>query len=88
MTILKNNVIHELVGLNTEIVKSSNNEITGKTGIIINETKNMFLLKTKFGLKQIPKHHNSWKFIVDNNQVIIDGNTLTKRPHDIVEIVI
>lgn len=86
MNSLKNNVTHEFTGLTTEIVKSTNNEIIGKTGIVMNETKNMFVLKTKFGEKHIQKNHSTWKFSVNNNHIIIDGKLLTKRPSDRLEI--
>ena len=86
MTESKNNIIHEFIGLTTEIVKSTNKQIIGQTGVIINETKNMFLLKTKFGLNQIPKDCIVWKFSVNNNEVTIDGKLLTKRPHERLEL--
>ena len=33
---------HEFIGLETQIVKSSNSEVVGLNGTIINETKSMF----------------------------------------------
>ena len=86
MTILKNNTVYEFIGLTTEIIKSTNKQIVGKTGIIINETKNMFLLKTKFGTKHISKNHNSWKFFLNNDQIVIHGNILTKRLYNRLEV--
>ena len=38
---------HEFIGLNTKIVESSNPQIIGLNGIIIDETKSMFTLNTK-----------------------------------------
>jgi len=83
---LTNNIIHEFIGLTAEIIESTNKQIIGQRGIVMNETKNMFLLKTKFGLKQIPKNYNVWKFFTDNDQVVINGSSLIKRPHDRLEI--
>jgi len=41
--ITKENIIsHELIGLKTEIIDSSNKEILGLNGTIIDETKSMF----------------------------------------------
>jgi len=83
---LTNNITHEFIGLTAEIVESTNKQIIGQRGIVMNETRNMFLLKTKFGLKQIPKDCNIWKFFANNDQIIINGNLLIKRPHDRLEI--
>ena len=82
---LRNN-IQELIGLRTEIMKSTNKQIIGQKGIIVDETKNTFMLKTKFGLKQIPKDCNTWKFSVNNNEIIVNGDLLTKRSYDRLEI--
>jgi len=84
---LVNNTIHEFIGMFTEIISSTNMESIGQTGMVMNETKNMFLLKTKFGLKHIPKDCNTWKFFVNNKKIIINGNTLTKKPYDRLEII-
>ena len=80
----KNNLIHEFTGMKAQIIKSTNKQIIGQSGIIINETKNMFLLKTKFGLKQIPKSESTWKFITNRNEITINGNLLLKRPYEIL----
>ena len=46
---------HEFIGLNTQIINSSNQEVIGLNGTIINETKSMFTINTEKGLKNIPK---------------------------------
>ena len=46
---------HEFIGLNTQIINSSNQEVIGLNGTIINETKSMFTINTKKGVKNIPK---------------------------------
>ena len=81
--ITENNLhVHEMIGLKSEIVKSSNSEIIGLKGTIVNETKNMFTLETKFGMKSIPKDHNTWRISFNQNKKEIEGNTLLKRPHE------
>ena len=81
--ITENNIhVHEMIGLESEIVKSSNPEILGLNGTIINETKNMFTIETKSGIKNIPKEHNTWKVSFNENQKEINGDTLLKRPHE------
>jgi ribonuclease P protein subunit POP4 len=73
---------HEFIGLNTKIVDSTNSQIIGLNGTIINETKSMFTLNTIKGIKLIPKAYNSWKFSVNNQQITVDGSKIQKRPFD------
>ena len=86
MTELRNSTIHEFIGLTTKIVQSTNKQIIGITGTIVYETKNMFQLKTKFGLKQIPKNNNIWEFPMNDNKMTVNGNLLAKRSYDRLEI--
>ena len=73
---------HEFIGLDTQITDSTNSEIIGLNGTIINETKSMFTLNTVRGTKLIPKSNNTWKFNVNNQQITIDGSKIQKRPFD------
>ncbi|HJJ22695.1 MAG TPA: ribonuclease P protein subunit [Nitrosopumilus sp.] len=73
---------HEFIGLHTEIIQSSNPEIIGLNGRIVNETKSMFTINTKNGMKSISKSKNSWKFSIENKDVVVDGSKITKRPFD------
>ena len=74
--------IHEMIGLRTEITHSSNNQVIGLNGIIVDETKNMIMLKTQNGIKKFPKINNTWKFFLKNDQEKIEGSFLSKRPFD------
>jgi ribonuclease P protein subunit POP4 len=73
---------HEFIGLNTQIVNSSNQQVVGLNGTIINETKSMFTINTKKGIKNIPKSTNDWKFIVQNKEITINGPKIAKRPFE------
>lgn len=73
---------HEFIGLHTEIVKSTNLQVIGLNGRIINETKSMFTINTEKGIKSIAKSINNWKFSIENKDVIIEGSKITKRPFD------
>ncbi len=73
---------HEFIGLNTQIVNSSNQQVIGLNGTIINETKSMFTINTKKGIKNIPKSTNDWKFIVQNKEITINGSKIAKRPFE------
>jgi ribonuclease P protein subunit POP4 len=56
------------------------------SGKIIDETKSMLLIETKNGAKMIPKQHNKWKFVLNNQEFTVDGNTLSKRPEDRIKV--
>ena len=73
---------HEFIGLHTEITQSTNSQVVGLNGRIIDETKSMFKINTDNGVKSIAKSTNSWKFSIENKDVIVDGSRIAKRPFD------
>ena len=81
--ITANNITsHEFIGLDTEIIESSNPQVIGLNGRIVNETKSMFTINTINGLKQIAKSTSSWKFSIESEDVIVKGTSIAKRPFD------
>lgn len=77
-----NIVSHELIGLDTEIANSTNPQVVGLNGRIINETKSMFTINTEKGIKTIAKSTNSWKFTIEGKKVVVEGSKIAKRPFD------
>jgi ribonuclease P protein subunit POP4 len=73
---------HEFIGLNTQISNSSNQEVVGLNGTIINETKSMFTINTEKGMKKIPKSTNDWKFSIVGKEITVKGSTIIKRPFE------
>ncbi len=82
MITAENIALHELIGLRTEIVESSNPQIIGLNGTIIDETKSMITINTVNGTKMISKSNNSWKFLIDNKDIVLNGSKIAKRPFD------
>ncbi len=82
MITIDNITSHEFIGLHTEITQSSNPQIIGLNGRIIDETKSMFTINTMNGTKSIAKAKNSWKFSIENKDIVIDGSKIAKRPFD------
>ena len=78
----ENITLHELIGLDAEVVKCNNAQTVGLYGKIIDETKSMLILNTAKGIKKIPKVNAQWKFSFDKMETLIDGNLLTKRPQE------
>ncbi|MHA7733761.1 ribonuclease P protein component 1 [Nitrosopumilus sp. S6] len=73
---------HEFIGLNTEIIQSTNPQVIGLNGRIANETKSMFTINTDNGMRSIAKSTSNWKFSINNNDVIVEGSKIAKRPFD------
>ena len=73
---------HEFIGLDTEIIQSTNPQVIGLNGRIINETKSMFTINTENGSKSIAKSNNSWKFSIQGKDVVVEGTKIAKRPFD------
>ncbi len=82
MITIDNITSHEFIGLHTEIIQSTNPQIIGLNGRIVDETKSMFRINTKNGAKSIAKSENSWKFTIEDKDVVIDGSKIAKRPFD------
>ena len=81
--ITANNITsHELIGMNTEILNSSNPQIIGLNGRIVDETKSMITIHTRNGIKSIAKSNNDWKFTIDNKDVVVNGSKIAKRSFD------
>ncbi|MBT8242549.1 MAG: ribonuclease P protein subunit [Nitrosopumilus sp.] len=82
MITVDNLTSHEFIGLDTEIIQSTNPQVIGLNGRIINETKSMFTINTENGSKSFAKDTNNWKFSIEGKDVIIQGNKIAKRPFD------
>ena len=78
----ENILLHEIIGLEATVVKSNNEQTVGISGKVIDETKSMFFLNTKNGIKKISKENTEWKFSFDKNELIVNGNLLAKRPQE------
>ena len=82
MITIDNITSHEFIGLDTEVTQSSNPQAIGLNGRIVDETKSMFKINTEKGIKSIAKSKNSWKFSIENKDIVIDGSKIVKRPFD------
>lgn len=78
----KDIIRHELIGLNTEIVKAKNPSLVGIKGKIIDETKNTITIKQKEKMKKILKEQAVLNLKVGNKVFQINGKLLVGRPED------
>lgn len=73
---------HEFIGLDAQVLQSTNPQLIGLNGTVTNETKSMIELNTVNGTKLIPKSINTWNFTVNNQKITVDGTRIQKRPFD------
>ena len=73
---------HELIGLDTQVVESSNLQLVGLNGRVINETKSMITINTKKGKKMIPKLISNLKFFIKGESFLVNGSSIAKRPFE------
>jgi len=80
--ITKRNVLrHELIGLPVVVVRASNPTHQGVTGIIIDETRNTFRIRTLSGQPLIPKHPNVFRITLPDGSIVdVDGSALVMQP--------
>ena len=78
--------VNDILGKKIKILSGSNKFNINKTGIIVNETKNMIYLlqeKADLGIKKIPKKEiDVYKVISRSGDYFINGKTLLGRPEE------
>ena len=72
----------ELIGLDVEVIESENHFNRGLKGKIIDETKNIFIVKTEKGKKSIIKDQCVFEFKFKEKNIKINGKSLTTRPEE------
>ena len=72
----------ELIGLDVKIIESENSFNKGIKGKIIDETKNMFMIKTKETRKKIIKDQCVFEFDIKGKKMQINGKSLSTRPEE------
>ena len=72
----------ELIGLDVEVIESENRFNMGLKGKIIDETKNMFMVKTEKGRKKIIKNQCVFEFELKEKNIQINGKSLSRRPEE------
>jgi RNase P/RNase MRP subunit p29 len=70
----------ELIGMNIRVIGKN---IQGK---IIDETKNMFMVKTGRRTKRIIKKNSKMEFMINNERILVDGCKLVARPEDRIKL--
>lgn len=80
----RNNIlIHELIGLEAEVVSSTCRNLMGRRGRVIDETRNTFKLEVGGVERVIPKKIAKFRFYLPNGEFVdVDGKLLQHNPED------
>ncbi|BFI73891.1 ribonuclease P protein component 1 [Nanoarchaeota archaeon] len=86
MKLNKNFLSYEFIGLNVEVYKCRIKTLKGIYGEIVDETKNVFYIKTEDGIKMVPKNISKFIFYYDDYIIFLDGKLINQRPWDRLKI--
>lgn len=79
----KNLVLHELIGLEVKVSSSTNKQLEGLKGTVIDETRNMLTIETPKGEKKLAKQDCVFSFHLPSGEwVKVQGSLLVARPED------
>ncbi|RLJ00208.1 MAG: ribonuclease P protein subunit [Candidatus Aenigmatarchaeota archaeon] len=70
----------EFIGKNVEIIDSSNKDLIGIKGKIVDETKNMIEVENSLGAKKVQKKICKFKFLPE--KLVVEGKIIDCRPED------
>jgi ribonuclease P protein subunit POP4 len=83
MKITASIVQHELIGLETKVVRSSNPHVVGIAGRVVDETRNTITILHKGKRKVVIKDTSFFDFVIPDGIVVeIDGEVIVGRPED------
>ena len=72
----------ELIGLLVKIKECKDPVWIGKSGLVIDETKNTFLIEIKNEKKMITKKAATFEFDYGGKKITLDGSKIAYRPED------
>ena len=77
---------HELIGLKIEIIQSTDKQMMGMNGLVVDETKNLLTIdssKNDSNRVRIPKKDCVFRFsLPSGEQVDVDGRLLKLKPEN------
>jgi ribonuclease P protein subunit POP4 len=78
----KTRVKEELIGLHVKIKECKDPSWKGKSGVIIDETKNTFLIEIENQQKMIAKNIATFEFDHSGKKITLDGSEISYRPEN------
>jgi ribonuclease P protein subunit POP4 len=79
----KNLLYSTFIGLEVEIVNSSQRSLIGKKGRVVDETKNLIVIESDGKVTKIPKVSSVFCITTESGEKAdIDGKKIAFRPHE------
>ncbi len=78
----KNLARDELIGLKVKIIRCTDPNWEGKKGLVLDETKNTFLLEINGERKKIAKKTAIFEFTYHSKKIKLSGSDINYRPED------
>lgn len=72
----------ELIGLHVKIKKCTDPNWKGKAGVVVDETKNTFIIEIGDQNKRIAKNIATFEFEIDGKKMMLNGSKIAYRPED------
>lgn len=88
MNITPHNIIqHELIGLRADVVESTNPDLVGIAGIVVDESKNMLVIESFKDAcrRMVEKSCSVFVFYIDETKVKVDGRLLHSQPENRIQ---
>ena len=83
MSLTKDNIHkHEFVGLTTRVITATDVSWIGKSGRIVDESKNTFKMEIDGKEKLLPKHQTVLAIKIKDKEITVDASQLRLRPED------
>jgi len=76
----------EFIGGFVEVLGAPNPSLKGLKGVVVDETKNFFVLETKKGFKKVPKHHSKFKISFGKESFVFSGDAVLVSPEERIKI--
>jgi len=75
--------VTEFLGLDVVVRSSTNRSLTGLCGKVVAETMKTFSVRTKSGVKVVPKGNTVFEFKLGSGDAItVNGSDISKRPEE------
>ncbi len=81
----RNIVIHELVGLDVQVIDSRDRKQIGINGSVVRETKNLLYIKSGDATVKVVKLISEFRFRVGDRRFDVKGEEINFRSHERTE---
>lgn len=83
MKVTSDVIRHEFIGLQCVVAKSPNMNYLGVGGLVVGETKNIFMFQGEDKTRSVVKDAATFNFTFDDGTIVeIEGKLLVGRPED------